>query len=352
MPDTKINLFDLPYPSLEEELRKIKQPPFRAQQISDWFYKKLVFDPALMLNIPKDLKEAIAQKFTMYMPEIDQVAHSQTDNSYKFLLKTNDDKLIEAILMLDDKHSTVCVSSMIGCPLACKFCATGTEIGFVRKLTPAEIVGQVLRILKYAQEHKLTQKITNIVFMGMGEPLLNREAVEKAIYILTHTHNFALSPSKISVSTAGVGPGIAKFVHKTRVQLAVSIHFPTHELRSEYMPINQTFPLVALVAELRKINLKRRNSIFIEYLLLQGINDSLTHAKQLLGLIGNLKVKVNLIPYNPIEKFSAEKSSEETINAFAKFLIEKGVFTTVRRSRGLDIEGGCGQFAAKKEQTK
>jgi len=348
MEENKINIFDLTYTELGKTLKAEGLPAFRATQLCDWLYKKLVFDTSLMLNIPKSCKDIIQEKFDLYIPKIHYVSHSASDNSYKFLFKTRDDKLIEAILMLENGRSTVCVSCMIGCPLKCVFCATGSQIGFIRKLTTAEITGQVLAILCYAKEHEYTQKISNIVFMGMGEPLLNRKSVEGAIDILTHPKCFALSPSKISVSTAGV-PGIADFIRKTGVRIAVSLHFTHNELRSEYMPINQRFSIEQLMAELKKIKLKKRDYILIEYLMLKDINDSIGQAKQLLRLIGNLKVKVNLIPYNPTETLPAEASDEETINNFAAFLQNKGIFTSVRRSKGVDVEGGCGQFALKKQ---
>lgn len=347
MDTNKINLFDLTYAELQQLLKDLKQSPFRAEQLCDWFYKKLVFDPALMSNVSQELKDTIKEKFSVELPQIDHVSHSKADSSYKFLLKTHDGKLVESILMLDNGRASVCVSCMIGCPLACKFCATGSEIGFIRKLTPAEIVGQVLMVLKYAQEHGYADRITNIVFMGMGEPMLNREAVEKAIDNLTNPRCFALSSSKISVSTAGVGPGLAEFIQKTQVRLAVSLHFPTEELRAQYMPISKRFPLRDLIAELYKVKLKPRDYIFIEYLMLRGVNDSLVHAKQLLSLIGNLKVKINLIPYNPTATLPAQASSEYVIDDFAKYLQGKGIFTSVRRSKGIDIDGGCGQFSLK-----
>lgn len=354
----KINLFNLTYTELETTIKTMHQPTFRAKQLADWLYKKLVFDIDLMLNIPKNLKQTISDQCSIELPSIDHVAHSKTDNSYKFLLrppanggKTADHEKIEAILMLENrssrKRATICVSCMVGCPLACKFCATGSEIGFVRKLSCAEIVGQVLAILKHAQENNYTQTITNIVFMGMGEPFLNLEAVEKAIDLLTHPDCFGLSPSRIAVSTAGVGPNIAQFINKTGVRLAISLHFPTDELRTQYMPVNKQFPLKNLIAELKKVRLKKRDYILIEYLMLDGINDSLAHAKQLHKLISGLKVKVNLIPYNPTKTLPTQTSSEEALDTFATYLKDKGIFTSVRRSKGLDVEGGCGQFVLK-----
>lgn len=348
MKNVKKNLFDLTHSELEKALKEINLPAFRFQQLSNWLYKNLVFNLDAMSNFSQELKDVLGENFYLYVPQIDHVSHSKSDNSYKFLLKTNDDKLIESILMVEKSRSTICVSCMIGCPMGCKFCATGSEIGFVRKLTIAEIVGQVLVILRYARENGITDRVTNIVFMGMGEPFANLEAVSRAIYIFVHAEGLGLSPAKISISTACPEPIIADFINKTSVRLAVSLHFPTNALRSEYMPINKKFIIEDIIKELKKIVLKKRDYILIEYILLGGINDTLLHAKQLLGLVGNLKVKINLIPYNPIEKFEAKKSTEKATQDFAQFLQNKGVFTSVRKSRGLDIEGGCGQFALKK----
>ncbi|MBU1007761.1 23S rRNA (adenine(2503)-C(2))-methyltransferase RlmN [Candidatus Dependentiae bacterium] len=347
----KTNLFDFTYPELEKTLEEINLPRFRAKQLFDWLYKKLVFDFDLMSNFSSEQKRIFAKKFRLYIPTIEHVAHSSSDSSYKFLLKTDDGKQIESVLIKEKtssrERSTICVSCMVGCPLGCKFCATGSEIGFVRKLSCAEIVGQVLAILKHAQENNYSQKITNIVFMGMGEPFLNIEQVQKSIALFTSTNGISLSPSKIAVSTAGIGPGIAQFINETGIRLAVSLHFPTNELRSEYMPINKQFPLDKLFAELKKINLKKRDHILIEYLMLDGINDTLTHVKQLQKLVHGLKVKINLIPYNPIKKFRAKTSSPKSIENFVAYLKGKGIFTSVRHSKGIEVEGGCGQLALK-----
>lgn len=405
----KKNLLDFTCSELERALKEEGQKAFRAKQLANWFYKKLVFNPDHMSNLSRDLKELIEEKFKIYIPQISHIDSSNTDGSHKFLLETSDGKQIESILMIEDggRH-TVCVSCMIGCPMGCKFCATGSQIGFVRKLTVAEIVGQVLITMRYARENGIFDnlfdhsnmgflpkseldkrelnnsnlcnselcnnnlsksevdnqeldsreldnvennnagRVTNIVFMGMGEPFANLPNVKKAIDILTHSDGLAMSPAKISVSTAFPNNTVAGFINETNVRLAVSLHFPTNELRSKYMPVNKFVNIEQVVSELKRIKLKKRDYILIEYILLSGINDSLQHAKQLLSVIGNLKVKVNLIPYNPTELFPEKASSKEVINAFAKFLSDKGIFTSVRKSRGIDIDGGCGQFALKR----
>jgi 23S rRNA (adenine2503-C2)-methyltransferase len=360
----KKNVLDLSFSELKAAMLEFKFEKFRFTQLCDWIYKKHIFDFTKMTSFSKNLQAQLAETFTLFVPSIDDVVESKKDGSYKFLLKTHDGNLIESILMLAPGRATICVSCMIGCPLKCRFCATGSEVGFIRKLYAGEIVGQFLVVEKYAQEHKLADHITNVVFMGMGEQFLNLDSVGRAIATFTDENLFGLSKSKITVSTAGVGAGIdptsaskssagrglsmADFINKYGVNLAVSLHFPNDALRSEYMPINKTFPLEKLIAELKKINLAKRDYITIEYIMLAGINDKPEHARQLVKLLSSVKVKFNLIPYNPIGLFDAKPSSEKAINDFALLLKAKDFTVTVRRSHGVDIEGGCGQFALKK----
>ena len=298
----KKNILDLSFNELKELMLEFGFEKFRLTQLCDWIFKKHVFDFSKMTSFSKNMQVILSEKFNFFVPQIEDVIESKKDGSYKFLLKAFDGRLIESILMIVPGRATICVSCMVGCPLKCKFCATGSEIGFVRKLDSSEIVGQFLAVEKYAQEHKLADRISNVVFMGMGEPFLNLDAVKRAISTFLDENLLGLSRSKITVSTAGVGPGIAAFINKFEVNLAVSLHFPNDELRSEYMPVNKTFPLAKLVGELQKIELGKRDCITIEYIMLAGINDQIEHAKQLVRLLSNVKVKFNLIPYNPTEQ--------------------------------------------------
>ncbi|MFA5074643.1 MAG: 23S rRNA (adenine(2503)-C(2))-methyltransferase RlmN [Candidatus Babeliales bacterium] len=342
------NLLNMSLEELIAALLNVQEQSYRAKQLYTWFYQKHVTDLNQMSNISESLKEKILRNFEIKIPEIIDVSKSQKDNSYKFLLKTYDNKLIESILMIAKDRVTICVSCMIGCPLKCKFCATGSQIGFVKNLDQSEILGQIITINQYAKKNNIAQNISNVVFMGMGEPLLNLDNIEKSVKILLDPNGFGLSRSKITLSTAGVINNLAEFINKYRIKLAVSLHFPTDEQRSKFMPINIKYPLKKLIEELKKIDLSKRDYITIEYLMLKDINDSLDHAKQLIKLLGNLKVKINLIPYNPTKDFPAISSTEEIINNFAKFLISKNIMVTVRRSLGQDIQGACGQFALKK----
>jgi len=341
------NLINLNLQELENVLLSLDEKKFRAKQLFEWFYKKGIIDINSISSLSTELKNKILRNFKIKIPQIFQVAESKSDGSHKFLLKTYDKKLIESILMIKENKATICISCMIGCPLKCKFCATGSDLNFTRKLDHSEIIGQIIAIKNYAIKNNITKNITNIVFMGMGEPLLNIENVSKAIETLLSPHGFAMSKSRITVSTAGIVDGLSNFINKYKVKLAISLHFPTDELRSKFMSINKKYPLNALISEARKINLLKREFITIEYLMLDEINDTLDHAKQLVKLLSSLKTKINLIPYNPIKSFSAKSSTQKQIDLFAKYLRSKSVMVTVRKSMGTDISGGCGQFALK-----
>lgn len=342
-----INILNLSIKELENSLTSIGEQKFRASQIFNWIYKKNILDLDLMSNLTEELRSKLKLNYNLILPQIYKTNISKQDNSYKFLLQTQDNNLIESILMLEKDRVTLCVSCMIGCPLKCKFCASGNELKFKRNLNTAEIIGQFIEIQNFIVKNNLAKKITNIVFMGMGEPLLNLENIEKAIELLTNEQAFALSKSRITISTAGIINGLSNFINKWGVKLAVSLHFPTQEQRSEFMPISKTNLLKNLITELKKIKLNKRDYITIEYLMLKDINDSLDHAKKLVNLLSTLKIKINLIPYNPIESFKQEPSSEKQINIFANYLKSKNIFVSVRRSRGQESQGACGQFALK-----
>ncbi len=344
----KQNLLNLDLKELEKIIQSINEPKFRAKQLFEWFYKKNVLDFDLMTNLSKNLKIKLFNDFETKIPKINHVSYSKEDNSYKFLLETKDKKLIETLLMISEKRVTLCVSCMIGCPLKCKFCATGSELKYVRKLETAEIIGQFLVAMNYLNTNLDQNKITNIVFMGMGEPLLNLENIKKSLKIFTGENAFGMSKNRITISTAGVTPGLSELINEFGVKLAISLHFPTNEQRSEFMPINQKYSLQDVIAEAKKIKLNKRDYITIEYLMLQDINDSIEHAKKLIRVLSNLKVKINLIPYNTTKTLPANASTEDQIDLFAKYLRSKSITVTVRRSMGKKLKGGCGQFVLNK----
>lgn len=345
----KQNLLNLSFKELQNSLEKLGEKKFRANQVFDWLYKKNVLDLNKFTNFSQELKNKIIENFEIKFPEISNVAKSGKDNSYKFLLKAHDNNFIESILMLSGDRVTLCVSCMIGCPLKCKFCATGSQVKYVRNLESSEILGQILVIKDYIIKNKISPKISNIVFMGMGEPLLNISNISKTIEILLDPNAFGISRSKITLSTAGVAPGLSELINKFRIKLALSLHFATDEQRSQFMPINQKYNLKDIMTEVKKINLGARDFITIEYIMLKNINDRIQDAQNLVNLLRNLKVKINLIPYNKIEYLkNIEPSDEDSINKFAKFIILKNIMVTVRRSFGQDISGACGQFLFQK----
>jgi len=343
------NLFGLPLKELENILTDLEEPKFRAKQLYNWLYKKNIIDLDLMLNISKNLKEKLKTDFKITLPTIFKISKSESENSYKFLLQTEDENLIESVLMITEEHATICVSSMIGCPLKCAFCATGCELDFKRNLTSGEIIAQVFILKKYALENKLAPKITNIVFMGMGEPLLNMENLKSSLEILLSEEGFGFPHTKITISTAGITDKIRYIVEKFRIRLAVSLHFVNDTVRSQFMPVNRRFPLKNLINTLKNIELSsKRDFITIEYMMINNVNDSPEDARLLAGILEGMPVKINLIPLNPTKNFNEEPSSEENINRFVKFLWEKKIVTTVRRSKGKDINGACGQLALKR----
>jgi 23S rRNA (adenine2503-C2)-methyltransferase len=341
----KKNILNFTLAAWEKAVEEIKLPRFRATQVWDWIYNKRVFTFADMSNISLATKEELEKHFCIDLPLIDDKnVASSADGSQKFLLTTTDGAVIESMVMYANDRVTICLSSMVGCPLRCAFCATGTEIGFVRMLDACEIIGQLFAVEKY-----LKNKVTSIVFMGMGEPLLNLANTKIVLENLLSPNACAYSRNAITLSTAGIAPVIAPLINKYRIRLAVSLHFPTDAQRSQYMPVNCTHGLKELFTALKQVKLEGNDYITIEYIMLKDINDSLDHARALVKICSHIKVKFNLIPYNKIASFEGEPSSQKTIDAFTAFLLAKGFRVSMRHSRGTDISGGCGQFALKKD---
>ena len=266
------------------------------------------------------------------------------DGTRKFLWQLQDGQRIESVLLSHGNHNTACISSQVGCPLACAFCATGKG-GFVRNLTPGEIVGQFL-----AMEKAAGQNITNIVFMGMGEPLLNQEALFKSIKILNHPKMRGLGAWHMTISTAGIVPGIRALAElEIPVRLSVSLHGTNDMLRNKLMPINQQYPLGSLMDVLRDYQQKTGDRITIEYVMIDRVNDNTEQAYELAALMNGLSIYVNLIPYNPIDA-TYRRSSQERIKAFGKILSELNIEYEIRREKGSDINAACGQLRRQNEK--
>ena len=338
------NLKDLSLPDLGEYFVSRGIPRYRADQVAGWLYQRGVEDPFEMTNLDAPLRERLARESQTRALSLDALKRS-SDGTRKLVLRSvADGAVIEAVLIPEERRNTLCVSTQVGCPLTCSFCATGA-MGFTRNLTTAEIIDQVCRAREVLDD---PERISNIVFMGMGEPLLNLPAVREAIRILTHPKAFAIAPRRITVSTAGVLPKIRPLLEVGPINLAVSLHAARDEVRDVLVPLNRRFPLATLLAGLRKEELiSARRPVFFEYTLMKGVNDSPEDAGLLPGLLRGIPSKLNVIPMNPHADAPYQPPDRETVDRFAAILHAGGLRVTLRRNRGADIDAACGQLAAR-----
>lgn len=314
--------------------------PFRAEQMLKWLYLRLAEDFDQMTDLSKDFRTLLARHFTIGRLAVDQV-RTAADGTRKFLFRLADGQTIESVLMPERNHDTLCVSSQVGCALGCRFCLTG-QGGLVRNLTPAEIIGQVWEVRKQMAD---PARLTNLVFMGMGEPLANYDALVQAITVLTNSDwGMKFASRRVTVSTAGIVPRILDLGRDTRVNLAVSLNEVDDTARSRLMPVNRTYPLAQLLDACRHYPLPKGRKITFEYILFNKLNDTPDHARALARLLGPLKAKINLIPFNPHPDIPFERPSEARIQAFQSLLIDKHFTSVVRYSKGLDIMAACGQL--------
>lgn len=323
---------------------KNKIPKFRFKQLEDSVFKNFIIDFDNMTNFPKSLRDDLKKNFNLL--SLILINSHSTLNTTKFVLKTNDNHFIESVLIKHkDKRRTVCVSSQIFCALGCKFCATGAN-KYLRNLTVEEIVGQVLFISKYLK-HK-NESVTNIVYMGMGEPFLNYENVIESIKIFNNFDKFNIGARHITVSTSGIVPKIYEFANfKIQCRLAISLHAPSNSLRSDLMPINNKYPLSQLMKACDYFSEKTNKRISYEYVLIKDINDSIDCANQLSSLLLGKLAHVNLLIYNPHQFAKFEKPSISTVNQFKNILLSNNIECSIRKSMGDDISGACGQLSGK-----
>lgn len=340
-----INLADHDKEGLETLFRKLGEQPFRAQQVIQWIHKHGVVDISKMTTLSVNLRNKLNSQCIVKMPKVKNVEKSN-DGTIKLIVELLDKNLIETIFIPDGHRGTLCISSQAGCQLNCSFCATA-QSGFNKNLSTGEIIGQVWLAAEFLKQFESKEKyITNIVFMGMGEPLLNLAGVLPAIKILLDTNAYNISHSKITVSTAGVVPGIKKLNEKTKVSLAVSLHAPIDNLRDKLVPLNRKYPLEILIEACKDYLKQDRNRIItFEYTLIKDINDSEELARLLVKLVKPIKAKINLIPYNNVVGLSYESSTETQVKNFWKTLNNGGVLTTIRKNRGNDISAACGQLS-------
>ena len=344
---TKKNIYNLTKKDLEDFIKNKNFKLFRARQIWNWLYVKGTKSFLEMNNLPNALIKLLDISFSISLLKVKE-SYISEDGTKKWLFKLKDGKEIETVFIPEGKRGTICVSSQVGCALSCSFCHTGT-MKLERNLELEEILGQIITVKFFLEDwRKKTEEkiVTNIVFMGMGEPLLNYNNVINSINILCDTEGLAISKRKITLSTSGIVNKIKDFQRDTDVNLAVSLHAAFDDIRDELVPVNKKWPISRLFKELEVYNsTERKKRITFEYIMLEGVNDSIKDAKQLIKLISPLKSKVNLIPFNPWPDSSYNVSSPDKIDKFKKFILENGkIIATIRMPRGDDILAACGQL--------
>ncbi|MCH9672722.1 MAG: 23S rRNA (adenine(2503)-C(2))-methyltransferase RlmN [Gammaproteobacteria bacterium] len=339
------NLIGLNRPALEAYFDRLGEKPFRASQVLKWMHQFGVCDFDSMTNLSKPLRTKLAAHARISTPRVlrEQIAK---DGTRKWLLAMDEKNSIEMVYIPEADRGTLCVSSQVGCALNCAFCSTAQQ-GFNRNLSTAEIVGQLwlaTRLLAPRVGHD-ARAVTNVVLMGMGEPLLNFDAVTDALDIMQEDFAYGLAKKRITLSTAGVVPGIDRLAARAPVSLAISLHAPNDPLRDELVPINKKYPIRVLLDACRRyVAGQPKQKITFEYVMLDGINDSPQQARQLVALLSNVPAKVNLIPFNPFPNSPYKRSKWSTIDRFRDVLMAKGITTVTRRPRGDDIDAACGQL--------
>jgi 23S rRNA (adenine2503-C2)-methyltransferase len=334
------DLADLERPALEAALETLGHKRFHAGQIFRWIYRRGVTDASAMTDLSHDLRVLLAREFTLSTPAL---VHRETsaDGTEKFLLRLADGRHIESVFIPDTPSMTFCISTQVGCAMACAFCLTG-KMGLVRNLTAAEIVGQV-RVLAGALNMRDTR--FNIVLMGMGEPLHNYDETMKALRILADEHGFGMSPRRVTLSTVGLLPALERLAGEPFMpNLAISLHAPSDLQRGQLVPINKKYGIADIIDACKRFPLKKRGRITFEYVLLAGVNDSPQDARRLAKLVAGVKSKVNLIPLNTAAGIPFERPADEVVDRFARIVSEHGVNVSVRKSRGRDIRAACGQL--------
>ncbi|MDA8327466.1 MAG: 23S rRNA (adenine(2503)-C(2))-methyltransferase RlmN [Betaproteobacteria bacterium] len=344
---TMQNLLDYDLKGLTDYFAQLGEKPFRAKQVARWIYHFGASDFAEMSDLAKSLREKLTHEAAIIPPTL-LTEQSANDGTRKWLLDAGGKNGVETVYIPEDKRGTLCISSQVGCALACTFCSTGRQ-GFNRNLTTAEIIGQLWwanRALGQAPNGE--RLITNVVMMGMGEPLANYANVLTALNLMLDDHAYGLSRRRVTVSTSGMVPAIDQLREDCPVALAISLHAPNDTLRDELVPINKKYPLNVLMAACQRYLEKApRDFITFEYIMLSGINDRPEHAQQLINLVRDVPCKFNLIPFNPFPNSGYQRSSPESIHRFRSTLMAAGHVVTTRKTRGDDIDAACGQLAGR-----
>jgi len=343
----KLNLLGAPQATLEALFVEMGEKPFRARQLMQWIHQRHAEDFESMTDLSKSLRAHLADVATVRLPR--RVSEQKSaDGTIKWLFESGAGQAVETVFIPEAARGTLCISSQVGCALDCAFCATGAQ-GFNRNLSTAEIVGQVSyanRVLPRRESGD--EAVTNVVFMGMGEPLANYRNIIPALELLTSDYGYGLSRRRVTVSTSGIVPQLNKLAQDCNVALAVSLHAPNDELRDQLVPINRLHPIRELLNACWRYAASHANRfITFEYVMLRDVNDSLAHADQLVTLLRGKPAKVNLIPFNPFEGNGYRRSGAEAIRRFQARLRERGLVATTRKTRGDDIDAACGQLAGK-----
>ncbi|MCH9696395.1 MAG: 23S rRNA (adenine(2503)-C(2))-methyltransferase RlmN [Gammaproteobacteria bacterium] len=343
----KTNLLGLPHGDLEQFFVERGEKPFRARQLLQWIYQREVDNFDDMTDLSKSLRARLNADAVIEMPEMES-RHDSSDGTVKWLFSSGFGQAVETVFIPEAGRGTLCISSQVGCALDCQFCATGAQ-GFNRNLSSAEIIGQVRHAIRELPRRDNGEPaITNVVFMGMGEPLANYRNLVPVLELLVSDWSYGMSRRRVTVSTSGIVPQVEKLGADCNVALAVSLHAPNDELRDWIVPINKLHPIRELLDACWRYASKHSNRfITFEYVMLRGVNDSIEHADQLTKLLKGKPAKVNLIPFNPFPGSEFKCSSTDTIRHFQNRLRQKGMVATTRKTRGDDIDAACGQLAGK-----
>jgi len=345
--ETQTELLGLTEEELCGFMMGLGEKPYRARQLHDAIYRRRITSLDAMTELPKTLRRILQDHAVVTNTRINQVFTS-SDGTRRFLLRLSDDSEVESVFMPEERRDTICISSQVGCPLACTFCMTGV-IGLKRNISAGEIVSQVIVVLNqvYGEGVEIPHR-TNVVMMGMGEPLLNYDQAIKAVRLLVDAKGIAIPPRCVTLSTAGVVPRIYDLAREEiKPRLAISLTASNDELRNQLFPINRKYPLSELMEACRRYPMGKREYLTFEYVMLDGVNDSDQQARELVGLLSGIQSKVNLIPHNPAPELPYEASPMDRILAFQKILIAGGLPSFIRRPRGQDISAACGQLAAR-----
>jgi 23S rRNA (adenine2503-C2)-methyltransferase len=342
-----VNLLDFDLKGLTGHFEGIGEKPFRARQVLHWLHQYGAEDFEQMTDLARSLRAKLHEQAEIRPPVLLKEQASE-DGTRKFLLEVGPGNHVETVFIPEGERGTLCVSTQVGCALECRFCSTGRQ-GFNRNLTVAEIIGQLWWANKaMGRDPKGERIISNVVLMGMGEPLLNFDNTVTALSLMLDDHAYGLSRRRVTVSTSGIVPAMDRLREQMPVALAVSLHAPNDALRDELVPINRKYPLRALMAAcMRYLENAPRDFITFEYVMLDGINDQLEHARELIALTRDIPCKFNLIPFNPFPHSGYRRSPSEQVRRFSGLLMESGKITTTRKTRGDDIDAACGQLAGK-----